>query len=176
MAKWIIVALTLLMAAQADGKDSISVIFFLLDDCVICRDYAPQVNALYDTYGEEMTFVGYFPNFSSKTEKIDAYRNTFGVQFDLKTDYFKTQALKYGAEILPEVVVYNHSADSTIYQGRIDNTFERIGRRRKVTTKHELKEVLKALHNKTPYTGPQKTSPVGCYINYTDQLSDLKSK
>lgn len=175
MPKWIIVSLSLLSTAVVSGKDSISVIFFLLDDCVICRDYAPQINQLHKAYGGEMAFVGYFPNFSSKADQIDAYRNTFNVKFPLKTDYFKTQALKYGAEVLPEVVVYNHTTTSTLYQGRIDNTFERLGRRRKVTTKHELKNVLEALHHSKPYTGPSKTMPVGCYINYTDQLSDLKN-
>lgn len=140
---------------------------------MICLDYTTELNRLHEEYGDEVTFVGYFPNFSSKPEKIEAFKEKYKIFFPLKTDYFKKMSSKYGATITPEVVVYNHTTNEKIYQGRIDNKFYKLGRRRKVVTKHELEDVLVRIRNKNT-TPVEHTAPVGCYINYSDAISKYK--
>lgn len=148
-------------------SDSLSIYLFLLDDCPICIKYTPEINSIYDDYGDEIGFVGYFPNFSSKPEKINAYRETYGIEFDLKTDYYKLQAKKWKAKVTPEVVLYNHTTKTVLYRGRIDNSFVRLGKRRNVVTERDLRDAITATLDGREIAQPYVV-PVGCYINYGD--------
>lgn len=156
--------------SSLSAKDSLSLYIFLLDDCPICIQYSPTLNELHNKYGDEISFVGYFPNFSSKKEKIESFRNTFNLNFPLLTDYFKTQAKKYNAKVTPEVILFNHTSNKVIYQGRIDNKFVRLGRRRNVVTEHNLIDAIEnSLKNEEVY--PSFVEPVGCFINYSDDFT-----
>ena len=171
MSKFVVtVAVFLCTLNWVKAKDSIAVHLFLLDDCVICQDLTPVMNELYEQYGQDYPFIGYFPNFSSKQAGITAFKEKYGITFPVKTDYYKTHSSKFGATVTPEVVVYNHSTEETIYKGRINNKFYKLGRRRHVVTRHELADVLAALAaNKQPHT--QNMEAIGCYINYSDAIS-----
>lgn len=151
------------------ASDSLSLYLFLLDDCPICIQYTPTLNELYNEYGEDIEFVGYFPNFSSKKHKIETFRKTYNIRFALHTDFFKEQSKRFKAEVTPEVVLYDHETQKVIYQGRIDNKFYQLGRRRHVITEHDLKNAIEASLKgevvKTTYA-----QPIGCYINYSDNL------
>lgn len=153
------------------AKDSLSLYIFLLDDCPICIQYTPTINELYNQYGDHIAFVGYFPNFSSKPEKINKFKSTYNVEFPLYTDYFKKQAKKFNAQVTPEVILFNNSKSETIYQGRIDNMFYKLGRRRKVVTSDDLKlAIIQTLNNENIQTA--YVEPVGCFINYSDNFNN----
>lgn len=154
-------------------KDSLSLYLFLLDDCPICLDYTVTLKELHKEYGEQMSFVGYFPNFSSKPHKIELFREKYGIAFPLKTDYYKIQATKWKAEVTPEAILYNHTLEKVIYQGRIDNKFVKLGKRRNVVTKHDLLNAIRnTIEGKKVITS--YTESVGCFINYSDQFNDKK--
>jgi len=153
-----------------DAKDSISAYLFLLDDCVICQDYTPILNDLYEEYKNDVSFIGVFPNFSSKSHKIDAFREKYKIEFPLKTDYFKSLSHQFQATVTPEVVVFNHTTNTLLYQGRIDNKFVKIGKRRQVITSNEFQLVLEAIANGRS-VNIEKTIPIGCFINYGDPIS-----
>ena len=68
-----------------------------------------------------------------------------------------------GATVTPEVVVYNESKQQILYKGRIDNTYARIGQKRRITTTSELKDVLEAIKNNQAVL-VSHTQPVGCLI------------
>lgn len=154
-------------ATILNAKDSLTLYLFLLDDCPICIQYSPTINDLHLKYGEEISFIGYFPNFSSKKEKIELFKSQYHIKFPLFTDYFKTQAKKFNVQITPEVILYNHTQNKIVYQGRIDNKFYKLGRRRNVVTEHNLRDAIDlSLKNKKidqPYV-----EAIGCYINYSD--------
>ncbi len=152
------------------GKDSISVYIFLLDECRICQETAPELNALYLAYGNEIGFIGLFPNFSSKKQGIEAFKEKYNIKFNTKTDYFKTQAQRFEATILPEVIVYNETQKYIIYRGAINDLFYTPGKRRQIVSKNYLRDALIASSNgKQP---PIKVSqPIGCFINYNDALN-----
>ena len=152
------------------SADSLSLYIFLLDDCPICLQYTPTLNELYDSYGDQINFVGYFPNFSSKPSKIETFKTTYHIKFPLFTDYYKTKAKKFNAKITPEVVLYNHTTEKIMYQGRIDNKFYSLGRRRNVITEHNLEDAIESVLNNIPVE-IDYSEPVGCYINYSDNFT-----
>lgn len=158
-----------LHSLSLSAKDSLSLYIFLLDDCPICIQYTPTLNNLYNEYQNQISFIGYFPNFSSKKEKIEIYKNQYKIQFPLETDYFKTQAKKFKAKVTPEVVLYNHTSQQVIYQGRIDNEYYKLGRRRKVVTEHSLKDAIEQTLAQKKIT-TRYTEPIGCFINYSDNF------
>jgi len=143
---------------------SLSVYYFLAEDCVICQQYTSYLNTLFHEYaGEEVEMIGYFPNSFSKKQKIAAFQQKYQVAMPLKTDYFQTKAQQFQIRVTPEVVVFDHVNQLVLYQGRIDNTFYKLGRRRRVTTTNDLEEVLIAWKKGEPIT-PQRTEPIGCLI------------
>ena len=149
-------------------SDTISVYIFLHEDCVISQYYTLPLKELHNQYGNDsIQFVGLFPNFSSKKENIQAFKEKYGLPFPLKTDYFKTKTILFDAEVTPEVVVYNENKKAILYQGRIDNTYFRVGKKRTITTTSELADALEAIVTHQPIS-VKKTQPIGCFINKND--------
>lgn len=147
-----------------------TVYIFLLDECKICREYASELNTLYDNYhSDEIEFVGVFPNFSSKKENIENFKSEFNIKFELKTDYFKKLSHKFDAKILPEVFVYDHNLDKVVYSGRIDDRYVSIGQRRRVIKNFDLESTLSNIVAQKDIL-ITRTQPVGCFINYNDNL------
>ena len=152
------------------SRDSITVYFFLLDECRICQELAPEMNMIYADYGSQIGFLGLFPNFSSKTKGIQAFKNKYDVMFKTKTDYFKTMTNKFGATVLPEVVVYNENNQKVLYRGAINDLFYAPGKRRHFITKNYLRDALKTIaEGKLPAVS--ESQPIGCFINFNDSLN-----
>ncbi|MEM9548254.1 MAG: hypothetical protein AAGA77_19890 [Bacteroidota bacterium] len=166
---------SILSFSSLKAEDSLSLYVFLLDDCPICIQYTPTINQLYSEYGSRIGFAGYFPNFSSKKHKIETFQSKYSIQFPLFTDYFKEKAKQFNAQVTPEVVLYNHDLEEVIYQGRIDNTFYKLGRRRNVVTEHDLKTAIEQTLKNEPVL-VRTTQPVGCFINYSDNLETKMKK
>ena len=146
------------------SQDGITVYIFLHDACVISQYYTLPLREIHEQYANDsIRFVGLFPNFSSKKEKIEAFKEKYKIPFELKTDYFHTKTKAFGATVTPEVVVYNESTKEILYQGRIDNSFFQVGKRRRVTTTSELKDVLEAISNNQPIPIAE-TEAIGCLI------------
>lgn len=144
-------------------KDSVTVYVFLKEDCVISENYTLTLNRLYNTFANnKIEFIGLFP--STREEPIEAFREKYAITFPLKSDYFQTMTKKLGATVTPEVIVYNNVCNEILYQGRIDDTYFRVGKKRTVTTTAELEAALKAIIANTPVL-IKKTEPVGCLIN-----------
>ncbi|MFZ1750929.1 MAG: hypothetical protein WAU01_12085 [Saprospiraceae bacterium] len=162
--------LAFLFCCQSYGsscRDSITVYIFLLDECRICQEIAPELNAIYTEYKDNFAFQGLFPNFISKKPGIEIFKQKYHIDFPLKTDYFKSMAKKLHATVLPEVIIYNESKDKVLYQGAINDLFISPGKRRHSVSHHYLRDALQALA-----TGKGEfiasSSPVGCFINFND--------
>lgn len=158
------------MPFTSQASDSITAYIFLLDECVICQSYTNTLNELYAEYGEEVSFIGVFPNFSSKPAKIEQWKTMHKIKFPTRTDYFKDLSRKLGAEIMPQIVLFNETTEEILYNGRIDDKFARIGKQRRVITTHEFADALEAIRNESSIS-IKVTQPIGCFINFEDQLS-----
>ncbi len=144
--------------------DSVTVYLFFRIDCKICEYYTRDLEKLYEQYKEaNISFVAVFPNFMDKPPAIERYCNKFGLPFSTKTDYSKRLTKKFKATVTPEVVVYNENKETVLYQGRIDNTYYRLGRKRSVTTSSELATVLEK-HVNGEVIEVAFAQAVGCFI------------
>ncbi len=164
-------ALPVMAKAKSTPKDSFSVYIFMLDECKITQYYTPLLNELNKKYGNDnIEFVGLFPNFSSKKQNIEKFRVEHKIEYELKTDYFKSKSINFDVSVTPEVVVYNENTKKVIYKGRIDNAYYSVGRRRRVVTKNELSDVLEKIV-KNQHIDYLETEAIGCFINFKDNLS-----
>lgn len=154
---------------NSEQHASYEVYLFLSDECVISQYYMPQINELYKEFANDsIHFIGIFPNFSSKPDKIESFKLRFDIPYQLKTDYYKKVCKKLNAEITPEVVILRN--EEIIYKGRIDNAYLRIGQRRRVVDQHELREALEQIRNEGQ-CHVKNEQAVGCFINFADNLS-----
>lgn len=138
---------------------------FLNENCPIARHYTLTLKKLYGEFsGEGVEIVGVFSNENSTMESIREFQNEYDIPFSLRLDRGQAIADKFAVKIMPEVVVVD-SAGSTVYQGRIDNSFVRPGRKRARPTKYELREALTALcTGRTPTVS--RTKAIGCFIQF----------
>jgi len=157
-----------LKANAQNYSDSITVNLFMLDECKISQNMTKEINTLYESFhGSDIHFVAYFPNFSSKPDNIEAFKEKFKLQMECKTDYFKSRSKKLGARVAPEVVVYDEKKEAVLYKGRIDNSYDKIGSRRRVITKRDLFDALTAIKSNT-LIEENSTEAIGCFINFKE--------
>ncbi len=160
------------LASFLRGSDSITVYIFMLDECRICQETAPELNRIYNEFGQKIGFLGLFPNFSSKPKGIQAFKNKYDIQFKTKTDYYKTLTKKFDASVLPEVVVYNETKNTILYRGAINDLFYSQGKRRHFVQHHYLHNALTAIiQGQLPVV--KETKPTGCFINFNDSLKSI---
>lgn len=149
-------------------SDSLTVYIFLEDECLISQYYTNELTRLYDKYGKEhVGFVGYFPSPTTGPEEIAAFADKFKLDFPLFPDPDKTWTKKFDITITPEVSVLDHRTGHTIYKGRIDDSYVRVGKRKLHPQTHDLEDMIKAWQlNQTPDTLVQ-TEAIGCFITFT---------
>jgi thiol-disulfide isomerase/thioredoxin len=147
------------------SQKEVKVYIFMSEDCIICQSYTPYLNELHDRYIDEgIEIIGVFPNFSSKKKQIDAFKEKYQIEYALQSDYFRSITEQFQATITPEVVVFDESQNAILYRGRIDNTFFRVGKRRRVTTTSELEDALEAIVQDKEIL-ITSTQPIGCIIS-----------
>ncbi|MEO5905333.1 MAG: hypothetical protein ABIQ11_01310 [Saprospiraceae bacterium] len=157
--------------SQLTISDSLTVYVFLLDECVISQYYTPTLNDLHKKYcGQKVGFIGYFPNFSSKTAKIEEFGEKYKLAFPLMQDYHKDWTNKFGIKVTPEVAVWDHRSDRLIYRGRIDDSYVRVGKRKLHIQHEDLKNIIDGwLEGKVPVE-KVTTQAIGCYISFSSPL------
>jgi thiol-disulfide isomerase/thioredoxin len=163
----IIVTLFLFFGYCVKAKDSITVYVFLLDECKICQDVAPELRDLAKKYNGKIGFLGVFPNFSSKFDGIQKFVDKYKIPFSTKTDHSKSLSRRFEATILPEVIVYNETQKSIVYRGLINDRYLIPSKRRSFIKNHYLGTVLQEIDQKIPIS-INFTKAVGCFINFQD--------
>lgn len=155
------------LAQQDTSKPTLYL--FLSDECVITQYYITTLNEIEKKYGQDVDMVAIFPNFSSKPKKIEAFYDKYKLSIPYKTDYYKKLSKSLGATITPEAILLDTSG-TIVYQGRIDNSYVRIGKRRRVVTSSELSDAISALVKSKEIEVP-RTEAIGCFINFSDKIS-----
>jgi peroxiredoxin len=153
------------LSIQAQRYDSIGVYVFLSETCPICQSITLELKDLYATYHDKgVEFEGLFPNNKVSTEATRrAFEAKYHIPFLLYPDMEQRMAKKYAATTTPQVFVVRMQDNTVLYSGKVDNSFESLGRRRTVVTRHYLRDALDhILSNKS--ADPLHTMPVGCYI------------
>ncbi|UYZ61391.1 redoxin domain-containing protein [Hymenobacter weizhouensis] len=162
-----LLTLALLLSAAAHlpaGAAKATVYIFLSDTCPICQAATPtlrQLHASFATRGVE--FVGVFPEEQLRPADLVLFQKHYPLPFPLRLDQRQQLVRRFGARITPEVVVTAPDG-RVLYQGRIDDSYARLGQRRTVVQHHELRDALTAVLAGQPVAQP-RTEAVGCYIN-----------
>jgi len=156
--------LLLLQQLAFSQNDSVTVYIMLREDCVISQHYTLPLNQLFEDYqSEQIGFMGVFPG--GRDLEVDRFREKYKVAFPMKSDYYMSLTKKLGATVTPEIVILDHASDEILYQGRIDNTYFRVGKKRTVTTTSELEDALRAIRDDQPIA-IARTKAVGCFISF----------
>jgi peroxiredoxin len=154
-------------ASSATSEDPIVVYVFLSESCPICQHYTNTLNTLNATFkNNNVLFVGLFPNIYSTDSSIAAFQQKYQLTFPLKKDENQHIATQFNAKITPEVVVVSGENKRIRYQGRIDDAFYEVGKKRGVLQSHTLHDALTALIHNNAITTP-KTKAIGCVIRGT---------
>jgi peroxiredoxin len=144
-----------------------TVFVFLSETCPICQSYTLPLKSLYEKYhSQNVQFIGVFPNYYSTQKDVDEFKNKYHIPFLLVKDKEGILTNKLNATITPQVFIQTKS-DSTIYSGRIDNSFYAIGKRRNIVTIMDLDDALSQYLAKKTIQNP-KTQAVGCIITSTE--------
>lgn len=150
--------------AQSDRPERFTVYFFLLEDCKISQAYTPTLKQLFSNYASDsIRFYGLFPNPISSKTSAEAFRQKYNLPFSCTTAQANAIARRFSVEVTPEVVVFENGIQQVLYQGRIDNLFERVGKRRKVVTARELEDALMAIQQRRE-PPKKRTQAVGCIL------------
>ena len=166
----IITTLLLLLATVAVGATKeppmATVHVFLKENCPIAIYHTKTLSELHERYAEEgIAFRGYVSTSKATEQSVAAFKAKFVIPFAIEPDASLSKAHHLGAKVTPEVVVLDRDG-KTLYRGRIDNTYADLGKRRRVTTSHDLRDVLDALA-KGEAVEPKSTEAVGCFIPIT---------
>ena len=176
-AKFILVVLLFLagislQAAVADkpekaaAQQHISVYIFLAETCPISQFYTLTLKELHQEFASEnIKFEGIFPNSESTAETVAAFKQKYKLPFPLKTDLAQQLTKQLNATITPEAIIKNEATGEILYQGRIDDSYFRVGKRRPKAREHDLRNALTQLKNNQPVS-TTKTDAVGCYITF----------
>jgi peroxiredoxin len=153
-------------SAKATPNDSITVFIFLSETCPICQTATLELKNIYNQYHPKgIEFIGLFPNTEmSNVTSITKFGQKYNLPFLLKLDESQQKVKQFSAMVTPQVFVVRNIDNQIMYNGRIDNGFERVGKKRQVTTEFYLKNALNEILAHQPVT-VKETSPVGCFIN-----------
>lgn len=134
------------------------------ETCPICQSATLELKNLYAQYHSKgVDFIGVFPNETiSNDASIAKFGKKYNLEFPLKLDQGQQWVKQFSATVTPQVFVTNE-AQEVLYSGRMDNGFERVGKKRQVITEFYLKNALEDLLAKR-MVAVKETAPVGCFI------------
>lgn len=149
----------------AIAQDKTNVYIFLSETCPICKNATLELNKLHNQYVKYgYSFIGLFPNESISTVETRAsFAKKYRLDFPLVRDTNQHYTKKFSATITPEVIVWSEPKQKMFYRGKIDNSFESVGKRRTVTTEFYLRNALESILKNTSES-ITFTQPVGCFI------------
>lgn len=140
------------------------VYLFLLEDCKITQAYTDELQKIYQAFAcDSIRFTGFFPNPISEDSTMEAFIKKYELPFVCTREGAYELAKRFGVTVTPEVVVYDSTHQTVVYQGRIDNLFERVGQRRRIVTSHDLVSVLTSIQQNKPVKS-SRTKAVGCFL------------
>ena len=147
------------------GKDSkaTNVFVFILHDCPISNQYQPALSRLAERFAPYQ-FQFHLIHADPKATQASAKKHAdeFNIESPVYLDPVHRVVRRLEATTTPEVVVLN-PFNEVVYQGRIDNLYFKLGRKRFKATRHDLRDTLQAMVDGLPISHA-KTKAIGCYI------------
>ena len=145
-----------------------SVVIFVLHDCPISNQYAPEIQRLADEFAAKRVPF-YLVQVDPQLSKADAtkhakeYRYKLPVIVDRKHELVK----RLKATTAPEAFVIG-AEGKVLYRGRIDDRYAAIGKPRSQVQRQDLRMALSAVVAGKPVEVAE-TKAIGCYIPELDE-------
>lgn len=143
-----------------------SVFVFARTDCPVTARYAPEIERLQRrAAADSMDFALIFVDPAESSQAIRAYLHDYGYTGRALRDPAHALVRLAGATTTPEAAVFVERAGepALVYRGRIDDRYMDIGRVRPAPTRHDLNEVIEAVHAGR-HVDFHSTPAVGCLI------------
>ena len=155
------------------NSDSLVVYIFLLEKCQICSASVPEIKKLYQQFQDQgVVFKGVFPNTMISNEvSMDSFVRVHEIPFPMLLDKDQELTRKLEATITPEVILMDRTNGEILYRGKVDNMYERVGKKRQVVTQFYLEEALESALNQEKIA-INYTEPVGCFIMKTTPVEE----
>ncbi len=171
--KILIVAVLIINYFSAKAQEHNIVYIFLSETCPICKNATTELKKLNNEFSKlGYHFTGVFPNENASTiATIKTFAKKYKLDFPLIIDSNQTYTKRFSASITPEVIVWSEMKQKIIYRGKIDNSFESIGKRRTITTEFYLRNALESIQNNN-IEAITFTEPVGCFIQTKNQKNE----
>lgn len=145
----------------APADKAASVLVFYWQDCPVSNGYAPELNRI---AASRTNFAFYVVQVdpeltpSAAREHAHQYQLAMPVLLDPAHRLVKLS----GAKVTPEAVVFGKDG-RILYRGRIDDSYAAAGKKRYVTTNHDLCDALDAIAAGKPVK-QKETKAFGCVI------------
>ena len=140
----------------------VTVMLFVRTDCPISNRYAPLLQKMSEEFRNRANFWLIYPDRSETASRIRSHLQDFHYSIPALRDTNRSLVKRAQATITPEAAVFG-STGRLLYHGRIDNSYQDLGRPRSTATTHQLHDaILAALHGKP--VSPGHANAVGCYI------------
>lgn len=161
MKKWAALLFFSLWLCMA--KSQYKVYVFLGENCPICQYHTLTLNQLHQKYSAQgIEIIGVFPNPDSDSAAIENFRQEYKVAFSLQKDTGRRLMKQFGATITPQAFITRN--DSVYYNGRIDDRFAALGKRKTTPTLPDLENAIVALlHGQALVV--KETTAIGCFID-----------
>ncbi len=151
------------LALSEVKNDTASVFIFLSPDCPIAQKYTLKLEEMSQNFSAKgCKFYGVFNDQLGQKKTALTFQEKYKMSFPILKDEQNELKGFFAASISPEVFVINPKKE-ILYQGMIDNWFFALGKKRKVISKHYLRDALEAVAAKEPVR-VTATEAVGCYL------------
>lgn len=148
---------------EDSSEPTLEIYFFVSEKCPICQYYTAKINQIEEDYPSAKVIL-VFPNDLSTEESMEKFKDKYKLTPTMKLDREHDLVQRFEITVTPEVVVYSAEEDSIFYQGRIDDNYYRVGKRKLNVQSDDLINALNAIKNETAIE-TAKTIPVGCFIS-----------
>ena len=139
------------------------VLVFVTTDCPIANAYAPTLQRLardFDDTGIRLYLIHVDPDIGAPEARRHAAAYDLPGHVILDPEHRLVERL--APAVTPEAVVLDQTG-TRVYQGRIDNRWAELGRKRPRPTQHDLADALSAVLSGRKVSSP-RTQAVGCAI------------
>lgn len=155
------------VASLADPGTRAVVLFFVASDCPISNRTFPEMQRLRQAFAAQPVRVWFvYPNAGEAPAAVRAHQSSFDPGGKAILDSAGTLARMTGAKVTPEAAVLVPGSSArwrTVYIGRIDDRFVKLGLERPQATQHFVERVLREVLAGQPVERPTG-GLIGCGI------------
>jgi hypothetical protein len=147
----------------ADAGAKAVVFVFVCTDCPVANRYAPEVERLYEAYGQRrVSFWLVYADPREEPAKIRRHLKEYGYRVPALRDPEHRLVKRCGVTKTPEAVLFFPDGRQ-VYRGRIDDRFTDYGKSRTAPSRQDLREAIDCVLQGRPVP-VATTQVVGCFI------------